>query len=92
MKFVLPKGMEVIFYDGLDEASRSSQDGRAVLEGISGIRSFVIEDKPAFEYAAHVTFQKDPFYKNSFFLPLLIVIEIILASIALYIIKMNKNK
>ncbi|AFV22689.1 hypothetical protein Mpsy_0478 [Methanolobus psychrophilus R15] len=92
MKFVLPKGMEVISYDGLDEASQSVYDGRVVLEGISGLRSFVIEDNPAFEYAAHVTFQKEPFYKNSFFLPLLVVIEIILASIALYIIKKNKNK
>ncbi|WP_292464032.1 hypothetical protein [Methanolobus sp.] len=92
MEFVLPKGMEVVSYDGLDNTSQSVHGGRVVLEGVSGIRSFVIEDKPAFEYAAYVTFQKEPFYKGSFFLPLLVVIEIILASIALYIIKKNKNK
>ncbi|WP_407356210.1 hypothetical protein [Methanolobus sp. WCC5] len=90
MRFVLPLGMELVSYDGLDDVSQSVQDGRVVLEGVSGIRSFTIEDRPVFEYAAYVTIQKKPIYKNSFFLPLLVIIEIILASTALYIIKKNK--
>ncbi len=92
MEFVLPKDMELISYDGLDNTSESVDDGRVMLEGVSGIRSFMIEDRPAFEYAVLLKMQKEPFYKHSFFFPLLMIIEIILASIALYIIKSNKNK
>ncbi|WP_319507280.1 hypothetical protein [uncultured Methanolobus sp.] len=92
MRFVLPDGMELVSYDGLDNASRSVQDGRVVIEGVSGIRSFAINNTPAFEYAAYVTMQKKPFYKSSFFLPLVVIIEVLLASIALYIIKNNKIK
>ncbi|GEM_PF-1300581 len=92
MRFVLPDGMELVSYDGLDNASQSVQDGRVVIEGVSGIRSFAINDTPAFEYAAYVTMQKKPFYKSSFFLPLVVIIEVLLASIALYIIKNNKIK
>jgi Ca2+/Na+ antiporter len=90
MRFVLPAGMELVSYDGLDNASQSVQDGRVVLEGVSGIRSFMLEDKPAFEYAAYITMQKKSIYKNSFFLPLLIFIELILALAALYIYRINK--
>jgi hypothetical protein len=92
MEFTLPRDMELVSYDGLDNTSESVQDGRVMLEGVSGIRSFMNEDRPAFEYAVFIKMQKEPFYKNSFFLPLLVIIEIILASIALYIIKGNKNK
>jgi hypothetical protein len=92
MEFVLPKDMELLSYDGLDNTSQSVYDGRVMLEGVSGIRSFMIEDRPAFEYAVLMKMQKEPFYKKNFVLPLLIIIEIILASIALYIIKNNKNK
>ncbi|WMW23169.1 hypothetical protein RE476_04890 [Methanolobus mangrovi] len=92
MRFVLPADMELVSYDGLDNASQSVQDGRVVLEGVSGIRSFMINDTPAFEYAAYVTIEEKSIYERSFFLPLLIIIEIILASIALYIIRMNKIK
>lgn len=92
MEFVLPKDMELLSYDGLDNTSQSVDDGRVMLGGVSGIRSFMIEDRPAFEYAVLIKMQKEPFYKKSFVLPILIIIEIILASIALYIIKINKNK
>ncbi|WP_129582592.1 hypothetical protein [Methanolobus psychrotolerans] len=90
MRFILPSGMELVSYDGLDDVSQSVQDGRVVITGVSGIRSFMMEDRPAFEYAAYVTMQKKPIYKSSFFLPLLVTIEVILASIALYIIRTNK--
>ncbi len=92
MRFILPPGMEMISYDGLDEASYSVKNGRVVIEGVSGIRSFMAEETTTLEYAALIQMQKEPFYKKSFFLPLLLFIELVLASIALYIIKRNKNK
>ncbi|WP_135389870.1 hypothetical protein [Methanolobus halotolerans] len=92
IELVLPDGTELVSYDGLDNSSQSFKGGRVVLEGASGIRSFMNGDMPAFEYAVHVDIREKPFYKNKYFLPILIIIEIMLASIALYIIRMNKNK
>lgn len=92
MRFMIPGDMEVVSYDGLNEAVLKEQDGKVVLEGASGIRSFMNGDKQRMEYAAFVVLQKEPFYKNRFFLPLLAFIELVLLSIALYIIRKNKSK
>jgi len=92
MRFVLPADMKLISYDGLDNSSKSVENGHVVLEGVSGIRSFMIDDRPAFEYAVLLKIQKKSFYEHRLFLPLLILVEVLLAATALYIIRHNKNK
>ncbi|WP_406661264.1 hypothetical protein V7O66_01710 [Methanolobus sp. ZRKC3] len=92
MQIILPEGMSPISFDGLDNSSLISENGRMVLEGASGVRSFMVGEKPTFEYAVFIEMYREPFYKKAFFLPLLILVEILLASLGLYIFKMNKIK
>lgn len=92
VKVSLPQGVDVMSYDGIGNASQTTMAGRVVLEGSSDVRSFMVEDRPTFEYAMFIEFSKEPFYRKAFFLPLLVLLELILALLGLYIIKKNKIK
>ncbi|MDW7733312.1 MAG: hypothetical protein SCH66_12910 [Methanolobus sp.] len=92
VRLSLPEGVDVMSYDGIENASQATVGGRVVLEGSSGVRSFMVEDRPTFEYAMFIEFSKEPFYRKSFFLPLLVLVELVLALSGLYIIKKNKIK
>ena len=91
MEITLPDGMAVVSSDGLENMTSSSNDGRVVLEGESGIRSFMVGNRTVFEYATTVDMYKKPFYAESYFLPLLVFIEMLLAAFAIYIIKGKKQ-
>ncbi|MBN2111074.1 MAG: hypothetical protein JW705_08335 [Methanosarcinaceae archaeon] len=92
VKVSLPEGVTVQSCDGIENASWTTEDGRPVIRGSSGVRSFIVEDRPTFEYAMFLEFSKEPFYREPFFIPLLLLLELILALLGLYIIKMNKIK
>lgn len=92
VRIYLPRGVDVMSYDGIGNASQATKNGRVVLEGSSDVRSFMIDDRPTFEYAMFIEFSKQPFYRKPFFLPLLVLVELALALFALYIIKKNKIK
>ncbi|WP_406657711.1 hypothetical protein V7O62_03900 [Methanolobus sp. ZRKC2] len=92
MTIILPQGMDLDSYAGLENVSQSTKSGRLVLEGSSSVRSFMINETPTFEYAVLIEISREPFYKKPFFLPLLFLVEILLALLALYIIKKNKIK
>lgn len=92
VSFVLPQGVELVSYDGLNNASVSTQDKRVLLRGESGVTSQMVGNVQRIESASIIRIKEEPFYANRFILPFLIIIEIILGSIALYIIKNNKNK
>ena len=91
MVIMLPDGMAVVSSDGLENMTSSSIDGRVVLEGESGIRTFMVENRTIFEYATTVDMYKKPFYAESYFLPLLVFIEMLLAVFAIYMIKGKKQ-
>lgn len=91
VEIMLPDGMAVVSSAGLENMTSSSSDGRVVLEGESGIRSFMVENRTIFEYATTVDVYKKPFYAESYFLPLLVFIEMLLAVFAIYIIKTKKQ-
>jgi hypothetical protein len=84
MKITLPDGMAVVSSDGLENMTSSSIDGRVVLEGESGIRTFMVENRTIFEYATTVDMYKKPFYAESYFLPLLVFILINMKHTSLY--------
>jgi hypothetical protein len=90
--FVLPAGVELVTYDGLDNATLSRQDNRVLLKGESGVTSYMIGDVQRIESASIIWIKKEPFYEHRLFLPLLILVEVMLGATALYIIKRNKNK
>lgn len=92
MMIILPEGMSLDSYTGLENVSQSTKSGRMVLEGSSGVRSFMVNETPTFEYAVLLEISREPFYKKTFFIPLLVLLEILLALLALYIIKKNKIK
>lgn len=92
MKISLPQNIELESHSGIHNVAQSVQNGRIVLEGSSGIRSFMVDDRPTFEYAVFLEISEQPFYEKAFFLPLLVLIELVLASVAFYIIKANKIK
>lgn len=91
MEITLPDGMAVVSSDGLENMTSSSIDGRVVLEGESGIRTFMVGNRTVFEYATTVDMYKKPFYAESYFLPLLVFIEMLLAVFAIYVIKGKKQ-
>lgn len=91
MKITLPEGVIVASSDGLDNMTTSTYDGKIVLEGESGIRTFMVENRTIFEYATTVDMYKKPFYAESYFLPLLVFIEMLLAVFAIYMIKGKKQ-
>lgn len=91
MKITLPEGVIVASSDGLDNMTTSTYDGKIILEGESGIRTFMVENRTIFEYATTVDMYKKPFYAESYFLPLLVFIEMLLAVFAIYMIKGKKQ-
>ena len=91
MEITLPEDVIVVSSDGLDNMTSSTYDGRVVLGGESGIRTFMVENRTTFEYATTVDMYKKPFYAESYFLPLLVFIEMLLAVFAIYIIKGKKQ-
>jgi len=92
MKITLPTDIDVVSVDGLDNMTTSTGNGRIILEGRSGIRSFMVNDRPTFEYATAINIYKKPFYAKSCFLLLLAITELLLAALALYMIKKQKVK
>jgi hypothetical protein len=61
MSISLPAGMPLMNIDGIDELQTSCDSGRQVLEGRSGIRSFVVDGRQTFEYAVMVETGKSGF-------------------------------
>ena len=54
MSIFLPSEMVVTGVDGIDELQTSCDSGRQLLEGRSGIRSFVADGRQVFEYAVMI--------------------------------------
>lgn len=92
VRFVLPTGVVLVSYDGLENASESMLNKKVVLVGKSGVTSQMVDNVQRIESASIIWIKKEPFYEHRLFLPLLILVEVLLAATALYIIKRNKNK
>ncbi len=61
MVIALPKGVQLSDVDGIDELNSFVNDGRLILEGRSGIRSFIVDSEQTFEYAVRIETYKSPF-------------------------------
>jgi hypothetical protein len=92
VRFVLPAGVGLVSYDGLENASEAVLDNKVVLAGKSGVTSQMVDNMQRIESASVIWIKEEPFYEHRLFLPLLILVEVMLGAIALYIIKQNKNK
>ncbi|MCQ6963367.1 hypothetical protein [Methanolobus chelungpuianus] len=92
VRFVLPAGVGLVTYDGLENATLTKQDNKILLKGESGVTSYMIGDVQRIESASIVWIKEEPFYEHRLFLPLLILVEVMLGATALYIIRHNKNK
>ncbi|MDI3539864.1 MAG: hypothetical protein PWQ52_987 [Methanolobus sp.] len=92
VRFILPAGVGLVSYDGLENATLSMQDNRVLLKGESGVTSYMIGDVQRIESASIIWIKEEPFYEHRLFLPLLIMVELMLGATALYMIKRNKNK
>ena len=93
----IPEDIELISHAGLENVNQSTKNGLLILEGSSGIRSFIVDDKQILEYAVFLEISKESFYdkkwyENDFFLPFLVILELALALSAIYIIYKNKIK
>ncbi len=62
MSITLPEDAQLHSYDGLDNSSVSVENDRIILEGVSGIRSFNVDDRLTYEYAVSMDI------RNGFFL------------------------
>jgi hypothetical protein len=91
VKITLPPEMNYISINGLDNLTKSTENGRVVLGGESGLRAFMVGNRTTFEYATTIVMYKRPFYAKSYFLPLLVFIEMLLAVFAIYTIKGKKQ-
>ncbi|MDI3485072.1 MAG: hypothetical protein PWQ75_2474 [Methanolobus sp.] len=61
MSISLPSEMIITDIDGIDELHTSCDSGRQLIEGRSGIRSFIVDDRQAFEYAVMIETGKSRF-------------------------------
>ncbi len=61
MSISIPKGIQFLNVDGLDYLMQSRNDGRVLLEGSSGIRSYMTEGRQTFEYAVLIDIYKSSF-------------------------------
>jgi hypothetical protein len=61
MSIYLPSEMLVTDIDGIDELQTSCDSGRQLIEGRSGIRSFIIDGRQTFEYAVMIETGKSKF-------------------------------
>lgn len=89
--------IELVTYAGLENVTQRVGNGLNVLEGSSGIRSFMIDDRQILEYAVFLEISKESFYdkklyENESFLPMLVILELLLALSVFYIIIKNKIK
>jgi len=92
IKISLPQNIELESHAGIDNITQSANGGRIVLEGSSGIRSFMVDEKPTFEYAVFLETSEQSFYEKAYFIPLLVLVELLLALTGYYIINKNKIK
>ncbi|WP_370572087.1 hypothetical protein [Methanomethylovorans sp.] len=84
MRIQLPTGTVLISNAGLDNVTTLKTDP-VILEGKSGIRSFMAGNKSTFEYAANLEFRERKIYEHNYILPFLIGVELLLILFALYI-------
>ena len=84
---VLPEGVTLDSAKGLKDMQQTETEGRIVLSGISATSKYMNGTIQTFEYATVVTFSKKPWYFNRLVLPLLILLEGLLAIAALYSIR-----
>jgi hypothetical protein len=61
MSIYLPSEMLVTDIDGIDELQTSCDSGRQLIEGRSGIRSFIVDGRQTFEYAVMIETGKSKF-------------------------------
>ncbi|SFM34048.1 hypothetical protein [Methanolobus profundi] len=61
MQIRLPEGALLSSYDGIESSSVYSEDNRVVIEGASGIRSFISDGRPTYEYAVSIDFKTSSF-------------------------------
>ena len=83
MRVQLPKGAVLVSSDGLDNMTTLNTDP-VILEGKSGIRNFMADNKSTFEYATTIEFHVPHLYEHGYVLPLLLGIELILIILVLY--------
>lgn len=73
MKVMLPENALLLSYDGIENPIIHSDKKNVVIEGASGIRSFVVEGRPTYEYALSIDFSRSKsiadmsVFDNSFF-------------------------
>lgn len=61
MSISISQGTQVLNVDGLDYLEQSKNDGRVLLEGRSGIRSYMAKERQTFEYAVLIDIYKSAF-------------------------------
>ncbi|MDY0386248.1 MAG: hypothetical protein RBT65_03790 [Methanolobus sp.] len=61
MSISIPQGTQILNVDGLDYLEQSRNNGRVLLEGRSGIRSFMAKERQTFEYAVLIDTYKSAF-------------------------------
>lgn len=91
-RIVLPEGVTLESAEGLKEMQQTETDGRIVLSGISGTSKYLNGTIPTFEFATVVTFSKKPWYFNRLVIPILMLMEGLLAIAALYSMRGKLSK
>ncbi|WP_340817991.1 hypothetical protein [Methanolobus sp. WCC4] len=61
MKVTLPEGALLLSYDGIESPVIGSEGRKVVIEGSSGIRSFMVDDRLTYEYAVSIDFRISQF-------------------------------
>lgn len=84
MRISLPKSTVLVSDDGLDNLTMVNNDP-VVMEGKSGIRSFMVGNRSTFEYAAYIKFKEPHLYERGYIVPFLVGIELLLVLLVLYL-------
>ncbi len=83
MRIQLPKAAVLVSGDGLDNMTTLKPDP-VILEGKSGIRNFMTDNRSTFEYATTVEFRVPHLYEHGYFLHLLLGMELFLIVLVLH--------
>ncbi|AGB49115.1 hypothetical protein Metho_0872 [Methanomethylovorans hollandica DSM 15978] len=84
MRIQLPKGAVLVSSNGLENMTTLETDP-VLLEGKSGIRSFMADNRSTFEYATTVEFRDPYLYEHGYVLPFLLGVELLLIILVLHV-------
>ncbi|MCK5661229.1 MAG: hypothetical protein KAH86_07700, partial [Methanosarcinales archaeon] len=91
-RIVLPEEVTLESVEGLKEVQQTETDGRIVLTGVSTTSKYMNGTIQTFEYVTIVTFSKKPWYFNRLVIPILMLMEGLLAIAAIYSLQGKLSK